>query len=71
MKDLPLGGVSKIDVVLPYIAVVVLLMSFPFVCGIITDHVVAERPAEENILYMLATLEVSQEERSRVKVVAE
>ena len=37
------------------------------VLGIMTDQVVALEPAPENILVIFATLEVFQEERSRVK----
>ena len=40
------------------------------VLGIVIDQVVALLPAEENMLAIFVTLEVSQEERSRVKVVA-
>ena len=37
----------------------------------VTDQVVAEEPALENMLLMLVTLEVFQEERFKVKLVAE
>ena len=36
-----------------------------------TDQVVAEEPAPENIQVIFVTFEVSQEERSRLKVVAD
>lgn len=39
------------------------------VFGIVTDQVVAEEPAPENMLDIFVTLEVFQEERFRVKVV--
>ncbi len=46
-------------------------MLFPFVRGMITDQVVAEDPAPENMLLMFVTLEVFQEERFKAKLVAE
>ena len=41
------------------------------VLGIVTDQVVAEEPALENMPAIFVTLAVFQEERSSVKVVAE
>ncbi len=42
----------------------------PFVCGIMTDHVVAEGPALLNMLVIYVTLDVSHPDKSAEKVEA-